>query len=448
MATSRLQLRAEFAPMLRMAVPLALAELGWMAMGLEDTIMAGRLGAAALGAGSLGAMLFYPIAICGTGFLLGMDTLVSQAHGARDSIACRRTLVNGVWLSLGIAPCLAAVILLTIPVLRATGTNPNVMALFEPFLKALAWGLPPLLLYTAFRRYLQAVDVIKPITFTLVSANVFNVTGNWVLMYGHWGVPRMGLEGCGWSTTIARCYMAAVLLATIIWHERRTGDILRSIPWRPSFERIRRLAGLGMPAAMQILFEGAVFALVSVFAAHLDEVSLAAHSIAINVVSTTYMVPLGISSAVAVRVGQAYGAGDVRAAATRGWTAILLGALFMAGAGVALGTVPRWIVRIYTSDARVIAEGAILLRIAALFQLFDGLQTVSTGALRGLGDTRTPMLAHLVGYWAVGLPVAYLLCFCLGWGAAGIWVGLSVALILIGTALVAAWRWRALKIGA
>ena len=434
--------------MLRMAVPLALAELGWMAMGVEDTIMAGRLGAVALGAGSLGAMLFYPIAICGTGLLLGMDTLVAQAHGAEDAEDCRRTLVNGAWLSLAIAPFLALLILSLIPLLRATGTNPDVMALFAPFLKALAWGLPPLLFYAAFRRYLQAISVVKPVTFALVSANVVNVLGNWVLMYGHWGAPQMGLEGSGWSTTIARCYMAAVLLGAIAWHERRTGNILLAVSWRPSLQRLRRLAGLGMPAALQILFEGVVFGLVSVFAAHLDEASLAAHSIAINVVSTTYMVPLGVSSAAAVRVGQAWGAGDTRAAGTRGWTAILLGALFMGGAGVVLGTVPRSIVRIYTNDAAVIGVGAVLLRIAALFQLFDGLQVVCTGALRGLGDTGTPMLAHLGGYWALGLPVAYLLCFHFRWGAAGIWVGLSAALILIGSVLLTAWRWRAAKVRA
>ena len=434
--------------MLRMAVPLALAELGWMAMGLEDTVMAGRLGAVALGAGSLGAMLFYPIAICGTGLLLGMDTLVAQAHGAEDALDCRRTLVNGLWLSLALAPVLALAILLLIPLLRATGTNTAVMAQFAPFLKALAWSLPPLLFYAAFRRYLQAIDVVKPVTFALVSANLVNVLGNWVLMYGHWGAPRMGLEGSGWSTTIARCYMAAVLLAAILWHERRAGNLLMAISWLPSFDRIRRLVALGMPAALQILFEGAVFGLVSVFAAHLDEASLAAHSIAINVVSTTYMVPLGISSAAAVRVGQATGAGDMRAAAARGWTALLLGAAFMGCAGVTLGAAPRQIVRIYTGDRVVVAAGALLLRIAALFQLFDGLQVVATGALRGLADTRTPMLAHLAGYWAVGLPVAYLSCFRFGWGAAGIWAGLSSALILIGTSLVIAWRWRTRKIGA
>jgi MATE family multidrug resistance protein len=434
--------------MMRMAVPLALAELGWMAMGLEDTVMAGRLGAAALGAGSLGSMLFYPIAICGTGLLLGMDTLVAQSHGAEDAADCRRTLVNGVWLSVAVAPFLALAILCLIPILRATGTNTGVMVLFDPFLKALAWGLPPLLFYAAFRRYLQAISVVRPVTFALVSANVVNVLGNWILMYGHWGAPRMGLEGSGWSTTIARCYMAAVLLAAIVWHERRKGTVAAAISWRPSLERMRRLVSLGTPAALQILFEGAVFGLVSVFAAHLDAASLAAHSIVINVVSTTYMVPLGVSSAAAVRVGQAFGAGDARGAVARGWTAILLGALFMGSAGVALGAAPRWIVRIYTNDAAVIACGALLLRIAALFQLFDGLQVVATGALRGLGDTRTPMLAHLVGYWALGLPVAYLLCFRFGWGAAGIWVGLSAALILIGSALVLAWRWRTRKLSA
>ena len=432
-------IRREFGPMLRMAAPLALAELGWMAMGLEDTIMAGRLGPAALGAGSLGSTLFYPIALGGTGLLLGMDTLVSQAFGGGKPEDCRRSLVNGIWLGLAISPLLIALILALIPALGAYGTNPRVLEQFAPFLKALAWSVPLLMLYTAFRRYLQAVNIVQPITFALVSANAINVLGNWVLMYGHWGARPMGLEGSGWSTSIARLYMAAVLLAAIVWHDRRR---LMEISWRPDLARIRRLAGLGLPAAMQILFEGVVFGLVTVFAARLDEVSLAAHAIALMVVSITYMVPLGISSAAAVRVGQAAGAGDLRGAATRGWTALLLGAMFMGVSALALNTVPRAIVRIYTADAAVLASGALLLRIAAWFQLFDGFQVVATGALRGLGDTRTPMLAHLGCYWAVGLPVSYILCFHFGWGAAGIWVGLSAALILVGTTLVVAWRWR------
>ena len=175
-------------------------------------------------------------------------------------------------------------------------------------------------------------------------------------------------------------------------------------------------------------------------AARLDEASLAAHGIAVNVISTTFMVPLGISSAAAVRVGQALGRKEVRGAAVAGWTAMVLSSLFMGASGLVLSVAPRFIVRLYMRDAAVIACGAVLLRIAAVFQLFDGLQVVATGALRGWGDTRTPMLAHLLGYWTVGLPVGYTLCFSMGWGAPGIWVGLSAALILIGIALVVAWR--------
>ena len=206
--------------MLALAAPLALAELGWMAMGVVDTVMAGPLGSAAIGAGSLGSMLFYPIVIFGTGMLLGMDALVAQSFGAGDRPDCRRTLVNGLWLAAGLAPPLALALWTLIPLLALTGTNPRVSALFAAYLKALLWGILPLLFYTAFRRYLQAVDIVKPIAFALVGANVVNIAGNYALMYGHWGFPAMGLTGSGYSTSIARVYMAAVLLAAVAWHER------------------------------------------------------------------------------------------------------------------------------------------------------------------------------------------------------------------------------------
>jgi MATE family multidrug resistance protein len=198
------------------------------------------------------------------------------------------------------------------------------MAMLGPFLRNLLLGVWPLLLYAAFRRYLQAVNIVKPVTFALVSANLVNAAGNWVLMFGHCGAPAMGIAGSGLSTSLSRAYMAAVLAAAILWHERQTGNRLFRIAWRPDPARIRRLATLGLPAAGQILFEGAVFAIVTTMAARLDEASLAAHSIAVNVIATTYMVPLGISSAAAVRVGQAYGRRDIRAAAVSGWTALLL----------------------------------------------------------------------------------------------------------------------------
>jgi len=426
--------------MLRLAAPLALAELAWMTMGIVDSIMAGRLGAAALGAGSLGTMVFYPIVTAGTGMLLGMDTLVAQAHGANNPTEGRRSLIAGIWLGLALAPLTSLVILGLMPVLRAAGANPHVMELLLPYIKALLWGIAGLMLFAAFRRYLQALDIVKPVMFAMVSANLINVFGNWLLMYGHWGFRAMGLEGSGWSTTFARLYMAAVLLVTILRHEARTGNAIFALSWRPDFERIRCLTALGLPAALQIMFEGAVFGIVTVLAATLDEVSLAAHSIAVQVIATTFMVPLGISSAAAVRVGQAVGRKDPHGAAAAGWTALLLSTLFMGTAGIALAAAPRWIVRLFIADTAVIASGAVLVRIAALFELFDGFQIVVTGALRGLGNTRTSMLTHLAGYWAIGLPLGYVLCGPLHWGVRGIWIGLTAALILIGSLLVAAWN--------
>ena len=432
--------RTEIRPMLRLAAPLAMAELGWMAMGFVDTVMAGRLGAAAIGAGSLGSMLFYPIAICGTGMLAGMDTLVSQAFGAKDDTACRRTLVQGLWIGIGVAPIVALLLALTIPLLRAVGTNPRVMALLGPFVHALLWGVLPLLFYTAFRRYLQAMNIVKPITFAVVSANLLNFAGNWLFMYGNWGAPRLGLQGSGYSTSISRVYIALVLLIAVLRHERKHSHLHPRVSWRPQWTLIRRLLALGFPSAMQILAEGAVFGIVTVMAARFDEVSLAAHSIAVNVISVTFMVPLGISSAAAVRVGQAVGRKSPQGIAVSGWTALLLGAGFMGAAGLALAFVPRWIARLYTGEAAVIAAGAALLRIAALFEIFDGLQVVATGALRGLGDTHTPALAHLAGYWVLGIPIAWTLCFTYGWGVTGIWIGLTAALIAIGLVLLAAWH--------
>jgi len=428
--------------MWQLAWPLVVAELGWMLQGFIDLVMAGPLGAAAFGACTLGNMVFYPVAVSGIGVLMGMDTVVANAFGADDPTDCRKTLVNGLWLALLLTPPIVVLLVALIPLLRAAGTNPNVLAEFVPYFRALLWSVPPLLLYSAFRRYLQAVNIVKAVTISLLGANLVNIAGNWVLMYGHWGAPAMGLAGSGWSTTIARVFMAAFLFGTIVWQERRSGRLLGKISRRPDLARIRRLVALGLPAAGQIAAEGVIFSLVTVIAGKMDVVSLAAHSIALNVVSTTFMVPLGISAAAAVRVGQAVGRRDARGVAISGWTAILLGSLFMASAGLCLWLIPRWIVALYSVDASVSPAGIALLRIAAFFQLFDGFQVVTTGALRGLGDTRTPMLAHFTGYWIIGLPISYILGFPLGWGARGIWTGLTVALILIGSSPVLVWRTR------
>jgi MATE family multidrug resistance protein len=424
--------------MLRLAAPLALAELAWIAMGFVDTIMAGRLGAAAVGAGSVGSVLFFLVAVSGAGMFYGVDTLAAQAFGAKDLDECREVLVDALWLAFAMAPLVAGALWALLPVVRAAGANSAVTALLDPFVKALLPGVLPLLCYAALRRYLQAINIAGPITFAAITANLINLAGDWALMFGHWGAPTLGLTGSGWSTSLARFYIAAVLLAAVLWNERRSGrHALRFRP--PDLRRIGALVHLGVHSALQIVVEGGIFAVATVLAAKLDAVSLAAHSIALNVVTFTYMVPVGISNAAAVRVGHAVGRRDPRGAALSGWTALLLGALSMGAAALILFFAPRWVVRLYTPEPAILTAGASLLQIAAMFQLFDGFQVVALGALRGLGDTRTPMLAHLAGYWIFGMPVSYALCFAYGWGARGIWAGLCLALILIGASLLVVW---------
>lgn len=428
--------------MLALAGPVVMGELGWMAMGIVDTMMVGRLGAEAIGAVSVGSILFFTVAIFGMGLLLGLDATVAQSFGANNLPDCHRWLVHGVWLSLLLTLPLTLVILLTIPVLPYWGIHPQVGEQIVPFLKSLTWGLLPLLLFTTFRRYLQAIGVVKPVMFALVSANLVNLIANWILVFGHWGAPAMGVEGAGWSTSLARIYLALFLAATIFYHDYRHRTGLLQIPLRPEMKRLRQLMSLGLPAALQITLEIGVFAVATMLVGRLEPASLAAHQIALSLASLTFMVPLGVSSAAAVRVGQAVGRRDMTAAARSGWTALLLGASFMLFACIIFLLFPKALMGIFTNDSTVIAVGISLLFMAALFQLFDGLQVVATGAMRGLGDTRTPMVCNLVGHWLVGLPVGYLLCFIAGWGVIGLWTGLSIGLIAVGAVLLGIWSRR------
>jgi len=432
----------EVRPMLELAMPLVMAELGWMTMGIVDTMMVGRLpdSARAIGAVSLASILYIAVAIFGTGLMLGLDTLVSHSFGAGDVEDCHRSLVNGVYLSIAIAPVLMGLVRTVEPILRAVKIDPSVLDLTIPYLRALNWGTLPLLLYFVFRRYLQGMSLAKPVMFALISANLVNAAGNWVLIYGHWGFSAMGTVGSGWSTCVARIYMMGVLLVYAVYYDRRHETGLREARRLPDFFRIWQLVQLGFPAATQFGMEVGVFAIATTLIGRLGAVPLASHQIALNTVSLTYMVPLGISSAAAVRVGQALGRSDPHGASRAGWTAMALGAGFMACMGVLLMAVPRIIVRIYTPDPVVIEAATGLLFVGAFFQLFDGLQTVATGALRGAGDTRTPMLCHLIFYWFLGLPVGAFLCFRWGWGAKGLWTGLCLALILIGTVLLYFWH--------
>jgi MATE family multidrug resistance protein len=432
-------LARELRPTLRLALPLVIAELSWMTMGIVDTLMVGRLpsSAIAIAAVSLGSSLYHVLLFFGGGLLLGMDTLVAHAFGREDLEEARRILACGVFLALVLTPPLMLAISFWPPVVAAVGVTPDVLGPMRPFLVALNWSTLPLLLYFACRRYLQAVHVVKPVTFAMISANLLNAVGNWIFIYGHWGAPQLGIVGSGISTLFARIYMALVMVATVLWFQRRHPAVS---PFAVDFGRLRRLLALGLPAASQFLLEVGVFSAVTALCGKLGAVALAGHQIALNCAAFTYMVPLGFASAAAVRVGNNLGRGDRRAAGEAGWTAIFLGAAFMTSAGIVMLAIPRLIARAFSPDPAVVHAASVLLMIAAAFQLFDGLQTVATGALRGAGDTRTPMIANFIAYWIIGLPLGMWLCFRVGWGAPGLWAGLCLGLILIGTTLL--WVWR------
>lgn len=417
-------------------------------MGIVDTIMVGRLpnSAIAIGATGLGQSLYNSLAIFGAGLLLGLDTFVAQAHGRDDVRDARRSLVNGFFLLLILTPILMLLVSFWPIAMSRFGVSPELIEPMRPFLSALNWGTLPLLFYFGLRRYLQAVHVVQPIMFALISANVVNFVGDWVLIYGHLGFRAMGITGSGWSTCLARFYMALVMFATLMLVEHKRG----LSEWKNQFgidlRRLWNLLALGAPAATQILLEIGAFSAATAFCAKLGPLSLSGHEIALNCAAFTFMVPLGVSSAAAVRVGYQLGRRDSIKAYFAGWSAIVLGAGFMLSMAVVFVMFRQPIARIFTPDPGVIRVGARLLLVAAVFQLFDGIQTVATGALRGTGDTRTPMFANLIAYWLIGLPAGYVLCFRFGWGAFGVWIGLCAGLIIIGSVLLYAWQKRSAKL--
>ena len=453
-------IKREFAPMLRIAVPVVMAELGWMSMGVVDTIMVGPLGPQAISAAGVGNSMHIAFAIFGMAIMLGLDALVSQAYGARDIRECHRLFFDGLALAALMALPLMALLAAVWFAIPFLGFHGEVRPLLESYFGIAILSTPFLLGYATCRRYLTGMHTATPVMIALVTANVINAAANWILIYGRFGFAALGVTGSAWATLISRIYMLAVLLFAVWWYDKkrtrqlgitgldqpgqRGGESLWHVDWRLDRLRLRRLLRLGLPAASQMGAEVGVFALATALSGMLDPISSAAHQIALNLAGLSFMIPLGVGAAGAVRVGYWVGARQPARSAASGWTAILLGTGFMVASGLVFVVMPQQLIGLFTTDAGVLRVGTALLLLAALFQLFDGVQGVITGTLRGLGDTRTPMLANLGAHWLLGLPISYTLCFLLGWGVYGLWVGLTLGLIVVAVILV--WVWT-VKIG-
>ena len=446
--------------MIRLALPLVLAELGWMAMGVVDTIMVGHLPqpAITISAAALGQVLYNTLAFGIGGVLLGLDTYISQAHGAGDLDDANKWLRSGVVLAGMLSALLMAMIWLGPLAMTRMPVDREVMRQAVSFLGALNWGTLPLFLYMTFRRYLQAFNHVRPIAAAVISANVVNAGLDWLLLFGHhwsvaghgFGIAAYGVTGAAVSTALARVYLAAFVGTAVWWVDRKHGYGLRDgIAARTGLldgARLRRLVKLGAPVGGQIFVEISIFAAVTAMIGTMGPVPLAGHEIALNVVSTTFMVPFAISAAAGVRVGQAVGRGSAVEAAAAGWTAIGFGAAFMLTMSAVLVAIPFRIAGGFTHDPVVIAAAVPLLLVGAAFQFFDGVQVTATGALRGAGNTHAGLVVQLIGYWVLGLPLGLWLGFSRKVGAVGLWVGLCAGLMFAGVALISVW-WRTVRRG-
>jgi multidrug resistance protein, MATE family len=453
-----MSIRREIGPMLRLALPLVMAELGWMSMGVVDTVMVGHLPRPALtiSAVALGQVLYGVLAFGVGGVLLGLDTYLSQAHGAGEWDDANMWLLSGVVLAgllsavLMGAMWVAPLAMVRIPI-GGGEAGREVMRQAVEFLGALNWGTLPLFLYMTFRRYLQSFNHVRPIAAAVVTANAVNAGLDWLLLFGHRfhfgglsvGIPAYGVVGAAVSTALARVYLAAFVATAVWWVDRRHGYGLRRgdrvLDWTIDWPRVRKLVALGAPVGGNIFVEIAIFAAVTAMIGVMGPVQLAGHEIALNCVSFTFMVPFAISAAASVRVGQAVGRGSKSEAAAAGWTAIGLGAGFMLSMSVVLVGLPGRIAAGFTHAPEVIAAAVPLLLVGAAFQFFDGVQVTATGALRGMGNTHAGLYVQLVGYWVVGLPLGLWLGFHRKMGAVGLWIGLAAGLLIAGVALISVW---------
>ena len=441
-----MSIRREIPPMLHLALPLVAAEVGWMIMGIVDTIMVGHLpdSAISLGAAALGQVMYHTLAFGLSGVLLGLDTVLSQAYGGKRIDDANRSLQHGLLLGAMLTAVLMVIVALMPLGFSHLHTDPIILARAVPFLNALNWGSPVLVLWFVLRRYLQAFNHVRVIAFTLISANLINVLFNWLFIYGHhWGpihIPAWGVTGSGWSTTLSRVYQAGVMLAAVLYYDRRHHYGLLKTKWKYHAERLRELVRLGAPVGAQIFVEISIFGAVTAIISTFGALPLAGHQIALDCASFTFMVPLGISTAASVRVGQAIGRKDASGARAAGWAALLLSSIFMLTASCVYIAIPGTIARGFSPSPGVIAAAVPLLFIVAVFQLFDGLQMTANGALRGAGKTSIGLYSHLAAYWVFGLPIGVYLGFHRHMGAAGLWIGLCVGLILAGITLTVIWQ--------
>ena len=403
-----------------------------MMMGVVDSIMVGRLSKDALAAVAVGNFYYFAGAIFGMGVIMAVDPIISQAVGARDEHAIATALQRGFAIALALSVLMAPFLWLAEPVLRALRQPAEIIGPATLYARIMIPGALPFFLFMVLRQSLQSMSVIAPTVIAIVVSNLANGLLNWTLIYGHLGSPALGVAGAAWATSISRVILLATL-TVVAWRHFRT----YLAPHRETLhlKPLLRMLRIGAPIGLHHVLEYGAFASVMAIMGTLGTVALASHQVAINLASLTFMVPLGVAQAAGVLVGQAVGRNadaDARRAAGAG---LLAGVSFMALMAIVFLVAPRLLASVYTRDTAVIALTVSLIRLAGVFQVFDGLQVVCTGILRGVADTRVPMIIGLLGFWMFGMPISVWLGLGHDMGAVGLWWGLVAGLAAVALVL-------------
>ncbi len=415
----------EVKAVVRLATPVVSVQVGLMLMGVVDSMMLGRLSGTALAASALGNSLLFGLIMFPMGILMALDPLIAQAHGAGDEHRVGVRFQQGLVVAVVAAVPLSILMWDTAWLMRFLRQAPEIV---EPAAAYLRWIVPgnlPFLLFVALRQTLQAMSVVRPAVIAIVAGNLVNVVANYALIFGHFGFPALGVVGSAWASSVSRLVMMLVLLQAAWPHLKR---YLVRLPRVWTWRGYSKILDIGVPVGWQTSLELWLFSAVALLIGSVGSRELAAHQIALNLASLAFMVPLGISGAAATRVGNAIGRGSMADARRSAAVSLAFGAAVMSLSGLLFYTAPHLLSRLYTDEADIIDLAVRLIPIAALFQVFDGLQVVGAGVLRGTADTRFAAVIALIGYWLLGLPLGAFLAFHQGYGPQGLWLGLSAGL--------------------
>lgn len=432
--------RPDLRRLVHLAAPVSLVQIGLMSMGAIDTVMVGRVSATDLAAVALGNLYFFGMAVFGMGLLFALDPVVAQAVGAGDREGVARGVQRGFLLALGLGVA-AALLLLPAGTLLTWARQPSeVVPVADGYAAALIPGVFPFYAFVVLRQSLQAMAKVRPIVTTVITANLVNVGANWVLIFGNLGMPELGAVGSAWATSLSRWFLLG-MLCVLAWGELRPA----LFPFRPEVLRPRplvRFLRVGAPIGAQQWLEFGVFGAAGLLMGLLGTVAVASHQVALQLAALTFMIPVGVAQATSVVVGQAVGREDPSAARRAVGAGVLTVTAFMSLTAAMFLLLPEPLARLFSTDVDVVVAASALLPIAGVFQIFDGLQVAGAGALRGVGDTKVPMLLNLVGFWMIGLPTCAWLAFGAGLGPRGVWWGLALGIGAVGVLLMVRIRRR------